>query len=221
LTAIIDTHNHADRISGGRFLADASGAPYYKHPYDAIHLVDRLPMRAPYKPLWDGDEFKVGAFFLRAIWFPGHTLGMSNLLLTTPENHTFLFSGDGIFIHSIGRPDLMGVGDEWAKILYHSLHHRLPPYVNDATLVLPAHFQHFSEQNESGLYAADYGQLKTTNPMLHTMTEHEFVKQVLASAPKAPPEYLEILRINHAFMDVDDETARTLESGKNLCSASI
>jgi glyoxylase-like metal-dependent hydrolase (beta-lactamase superfamily II) len=221
LTHIFDTHNHADRISGGRFLADISGAPYHKHPYDAIHLVDRLPMQISYQPLWDGDIFTVGDFTLRAIWFPGHTLGMTNFLLTTPLQEQFLFSGDGIFIKSVGRPDLMGKGESWAEILYESLNKRLKPFVNDDTIILPAHFQLFSEINADGLVATTLGDLRHSNPMLRPMTQEEFSAYVLKGAAEAPEEYLEILRINHALLEVSEERAMELEAGKNLCSATI
>jgi glyoxylase-like metal-dependent hydrolase (beta-lactamase superfamily II) len=221
LTHIFDTHNHADRISGGRFLADISSAPYHKHPYDAVHLVDRLPMQTTYQPLWDGDLFTIGAFALRTIWFPGHTLGMTNFLLTTPQGKQFLFTGDGIFIQSIGRPDLMGKGEPWAAILYESLNQRLKPFVNDDTIVLPAHFQLFREINSDGVVAATMANLRRTNPMLRPMTQEAFSAYVLKGVAEAPDDYLEILRINHALQEVSEERAMDLEAGKNLCSATI
>lgn len=220
LVAVLDSHNHADRISGGRFIADETGAPYYKHPYDAIHLVDKMPMQAPYHYLKDGDTWTIGQFEIKAVWFPGHTLGMTNFLLTTPEEKQYLFTGDGIFMQSIGRPDLMGEGKPWAKMLYESLHKRLN-FITPDTLILPAHFTLFSEMNEDGLYAATYETVKKTNPMMRDMTEEEFTAYVLKDVPVAPPEYLDILRINHALMDVDDAHAEVLEAGKNLCAGTI
>ncbi len=220
ITAIFDTHNHADRISGGRFLSEETGAPYYKHPYDAIHLVDKMPMQAPYHYLNDGGLFTIGKFNLRSIWFPGHTLGMTNFLLTTPNNDQYLFTGDGIFMQSIGRPDLMGKGEPWAKILYESLTTRLD-FITPETLILPAHFTLFSEMNENKLYAAQYETILKTNPMLRPMSEEEFIAYVLQEVPAAPDEYFDILRINHALLNVDNERANELESGKNLCSATI
>ncbi len=220
LEGIFDTHNHADRISGGRFLSNATGVPYYKHPYDAIHLVDKQPMMIPYTFLNDGDTFQIGKFTLQAVWFPGHTLGMTNFRLTTPQGKQYLFSGDGIFIQSIGRPDLMGEGQSWAKILYESLHTRLN-FLTPDTLILPAHFTLFRERNADGLYAANYETLQKTNPMLRPMSQEAFIAYVLQDVPVAPAEYIEILRINHALMDVDEERAMELEAGKNLCSATI
>lgn len=221
LTAIFDTHNHADRISGGRFLAQETGAPYYKHPYDAIHLVDRMPMRAPYMPLWDGDTFQVGTAQLCSIWFPGHTLGMTNFHLATEDGQKFLFTGDGIFIHSIGRPDLMGVDQKWAEMLHESLNTRLTEVFAENPVILPAHFQYFSEQNGEGLFVRHYNDLKQENPYLKPMTQEAFIELILSDIPEAPEEYLEILRINHAMLDVSEDRAKTLEAGKNLCSATI
>ena len=221
ISHIFDTHNHADRISGGRFLAEETGAPYYKHPYDAIYLVDRLPMQAPYNYLKDGDTFTIGNFGLRAIWFPGHTLGMTNFLLTTPQGEQYLFTGDGIFMQSIGRPDLMGEGQSWAKMLYKSLNERLQDFLTPETMILPAHFTLFSEMHNNGLYAAPYETVQRTNPMLKKMEEEAFTEYVLQDVPVAPEEYLEILRINHALMEVPEERADELEAGRNLCSATI
>jgi glyoxylase-like metal-dependent hydrolase (beta-lactamase superfamily II) len=146
---------------------------------------------------------------------------MTNFRLITTNGNTFLFTGDGIFIHSIGRPDLMGKGEPWAEMLYDSLTTRLAETLAKNPIILPAHFQYFSEQNGEGLFNRDYEQLKVENPYLRPMERREFVKLILADIPEAPEEYLEILRINHAFLDVSDDVAQTLEAGKNLCSATI
>ncbi len=60
IESVMDTHGHADHISGGTALAAESGAPYHLHPYDAIHPMDVLPATIPYNAIRDGQIFKVG-----------------------------------------------------------------------------------------------------------------------------------------------------------------
>jgi glyoxylase-like metal-dependent hydrolase (beta-lactamase superfamily II)/rhodanese-related sulfurtransferase len=163
LTHIFDTHAHADHISGGPELANRTGAPYYLHAYDAIHPMDMLPAAIDYEHITDGQEFQVGQYTVKVIWFPGHTLGQVNYLFTDPNGRSYLFSGDGIFLNSFGRPDLGGQGEAWAPILYDSLYHRLPPHLNNDTLILPAHFSILDEDNGDGVFARSYSQILAEN----------------------------------------------------------
>jgi hypothetical protein len=57
---VIDTHGHADHISGGVALAAQTGASYHLHPYDAIHPIDVLPAPIPYEFIREGQRFEVG-----------------------------------------------------------------------------------------------------------------------------------------------------------------
>jgi rhodanese-related sulfurtransferase len=101
---VIDTHGHADHISGGPALASETGASYHLHPYDAIHPMDVLPATIPYEQIRDGQTFPVGQHELKAQHIPGHTLGLVAFRL----DDRYLFTGDSIFIRSISRPDLGG-----------------------------------------------------------------------------------------------------------------
>ena len=107
ITAVLDTHLHADHISGGRDLASQAGVEYYLHPGDAggasIHYV----------PLVDGQRLTFGAGVIDVIHSPGHTPGSTSFLV----NKTHLFTGDTIMKTSMGRPDLGGKADEWAALL--------------------------------------------------------------------------------------------------------
>ena len=218
VTHIFDTHAHADHISGGPDLHRTTGAPYYMHPYDAIHPLDMLPGAIDYAYLSDGQTFQVGQFSVRVIWFPGHTLGQVNYLFMAPTGQRYLFSGDGIFLRSFGRPDLGGQAEAWTPILYESLYERLPPHIDDETLILPAHFSSLDEGTENGVFAARYSQLKQQNRGLRPRSPEEFTDYVLGNLPTFPAEYVEIKRVNAGLVQPTEEEAEELELGKNICA---
>lgn len=216
LAAVLDTHGHADHISGGRALADAAGSEYYLHPYDAIHPIDVLPATIRYEPLREGQEIRFGAARVTVLHIPGHTLGNLAFLV----NDTYLLSGDSIFIQSIARPDLGGRGDTWAPLHYRSLARLLE--LPDQTVVLPGHFSVPAEANINGTYAAELGHLKRENEGLQVVArgEEAFVRYILASLPTFPPQYVDIKRVNAGLLQPDEETASELELGRNICALS-
>jgi glyoxylase-like metal-dependent hydrolase (beta-lactamase superfamily II) len=211
---ILDTHAHADHISGGPELAERLGVPYYLHPYDGIHPIDVLPAEISYDYLTDGQEFSIGSARIRALHIPGHTLGNVAYLL----DDRYLFTGDSIFIESIARPDLGGRGDTWAPLHYNSLRRLME--LSDEMLVLPAHFSSLNEGNPGGLYSAPLGELKRQNEGLveAQKSEEEFVGYILGSLPKFPEEYVEIKRVNAGLIRVSEGKASELELGKNICA---
>lgn len=211
---VLDTHGHADHISGGPALAAATGAPYHLHPYDGIHPIDVLPARIDYAYLRDGQKFEIGRHSLTAMHVPGHTLGNTVFLL----DGRHLFTGDSIFIQSIARPDLGGHGDTWAPIHFASLRRLLD--LPDDTLVMPGHFASLAEQGDDGLFAAKLGDLRESNDGLVKAAgaEEEFVAYILASLPKFPEEYVEIKRVNAGLAEAKEAKASELELGKNICA---
>lgn len=214
---ILDTHAHADHISSGPKLSKILNVPYYLHPYDAIHPIDMIPGKLNFEYLKDGDVFNLGSAKIEVIHVPGHTLGNVVFLL----NGKYLFTGDTIFILSVARPDLGGRGETWAPLQAESLYKltQLP----DETIVLPAHFSKISEANDQGLYIEKLGNLKKTNDALNlliTKGKEEFIRFMLSSLPVFPPQYVEIKRVNAGLIEVDDEKADELETGKNVCALS-
>ena len=209
---VLDTHGHADHISGGPALAAATGAPYHLHPYDGIHPIDVLPAKLDYAYLRDGQAFEVGRHRVTAVHVPGHTLGNTVFLL----DEKYLFTGDSIFIESIARPDLGGHGDTWAPIHYASLNRLLE--MPDETLVMPGHFASLAEESDNGLFAATLGELRQRNDglVMAAGSEEEFVAYILASLPKFPDEYVEIKRVNAGLVEVKESKASELELGKNI-----
>lgn len=220
LTHIFDTHAHADHISGGPALADKTGGQYFMHAYDAIHPLDMLPALIDYNHIIDGQKFRVGHYTVEVIWFPGHTLGQVNYLFTDPDGKSCLFTGDGIFLKSFGRPDLGGRGEAWAPIVYDSIYNRLPPRINKDTLILPAHFSVMNEDNGQGVFAETYGWVLANNDALKYAEKQDFLDFVLSHLPTFPPEYVEIKRVNAGLLIPDEEKASELELGKNICALS-
>ncbi len=212
---VIDTHGHADHISGGRALASATGASYYLHPYDGMHPIDVLPATIPYEFLRDGQRFPLGRRQLEALHVPGHTLGMVAFRL----DDRFLFSGDSIFLRSISRPDLGGKAEAWARLHARSLRKLLE--LPDRIAVLPGHFSGLDEADESGRFAASLEDLKQRNDglvALERLNEEGFVRYLIESLPAFVPEYVEIKRVNAGLLAPNEEDAATLELGKNACA---
>jgi glyoxylase-like metal-dependent hydrolase (beta-lactamase superfamily II) len=220
LTHIFDTHAHADHISGGPELAKETGATYYMHAYDAIHPLDMLPATIDYTHITDGEKFSVGDYTVEVIWFPGHTLGQVNYLFTDPDGKSYLFTGDGIFLKSFGRPDLGGQGETWAPIVYNSIYNRLPARINKDTYILPAHFSVMSEDDGNGIFTNTYGWVLENNDALKYDSKEAFLEFVLSHLPKFPAEYVEIKRVNAGLVSPTEEEASELELGKNICALS-
>ena len=216
IVLVLDTHGHADHISGGPAIAEHTQSPYYLHPYDGIHPIDVLPAKIPYLFTRDEQKFKVGESTIHTFHIPGHTLGNLAFLL----DGKYLFTGDSIFIKSIARPDLGGHGDTWAPIHYHSLRRLMD--LSDDVIVLPAHFATLAEENGNGLFADSLAELKKVNEGLQMVEkgEEEFVSYILASLPKFPEEYIEIKRVNAGLVEVGEAKASELELGKNICALS-
>jgi len=211
---VLDTHLHADHLSGGPALGQRDHISYYLHPYDAIHPIDMLPARMAYRPLEAGQTFRIGSAEVKALHFPGHTLGMVAFLI----EGRYLLSGDSLFLESIARPDLGGKAEAWAPLLYDSLiqMEQLP----DETLVLPAHFSDVATADGNGVFRATLGELKQHNPGLLKLAEGEaaFCDYILANLPEFPAAYVEIKRANAGLTTPDERKAQELELGKNICA---
>jgi glyoxylase-like metal-dependent hydrolase (beta-lactamase superfamily II)/rhodanese-related sulfurtransferase len=209
----LDTHVHADHVSGVREL-DAEGVEGVI-PEAAVDrgvtYADELTTAA------DGDVFQVGDATIEAVYTPGHTTGMTSYLV----DGGLLATGDGLFIESVARPDLEE-GDEGApdaaRMLYESLQERVLSLPDD-TLVGGAHFSDAAEPAADGTYTAPIGELVAEMDAL-TMGETDFVQLVLSDMPPRPANYEDIIATNLGRNTVDDEEAFTLELGPNNCAAS-
>jgi glyoxylase-like metal-dependent hydrolase (beta-lactamase superfamily II)/rhodanese-related sulfurtransferase len=214
VTHVLDTHMHADHLSGGVSLAEHTDTDYHLHPYDAIHPMDLLPARYGFEFLRDGQRFRIGRADVRAIHIPGHTLGEVAFLV----NERWLLAGDSIFIESVARPDLGGHPEQWTPLFRQSLQRLLA--LPGETVLLPAHFSTARESDAEGRFMAALGGLRTRNEGLALATGEEaaFTRFILASLPTFPPGYVEIKRVNAGLTSADERKASELELGKNVCA---
>ncbi|MFC3478749.1 MBL fold metallo-hydrolase [Halobacterium litoreum] len=209
----LDTHIHADHISGVRALDDegVEGVVPEAAVDRGVTYADELTTAA------DGDTFAVGDATIEAVYTPGHTTGMTSYLV----GDSLLATGDGLFIESVARPDLEEGDDgapDAARMLYESLQERVVSLPDD-TLVGGAHFSDAAEPAADGTYTAPVGDLVEEMDAL-TMDEDDFVELVLADMPPRPANYEDIIATNLGQNAVDDDEAFTLELGPNNCAAS-
>ncbi len=209
ITHTIDTHLHADHISGGRQLAAKEGATYWLPPKDATEVI------FSYESLEDGKEIEVGnsKINIQPVYSPGHTIGSTSLIV----DDQYLLTGDILFITSIGRPDLAGKAEDWVGDLRNTLYTRYKELSNDL-IVLPAHFGKVTELGEGGKVAARLGDLYQDNPGLNITDEDQFRRTVTENLPPQPNAYQEIRQTNMGKINPSEEEQREMEIGPNRCA---
>ena len=182
---IIETHLHADFVSGHRELAERTGARIYMGPGSEAQF--------PHMEVKDGDEIQFGRCRLRFLHTPGHTMESVCVLMTDlgqPGQPQTVFTGDTLFIGDVGRPDLSAfyTPRELAGILYKSIHQKLLTLPGN-TQILPAHGagslcgRQMSEETSSTIETQ-----RQTNYALLARTSEEFVRLLTDDLP-ARPEY--------------------------------
>jgi glyoxylase-like metal-dependent hydrolase (beta-lactamase superfamily II)/rhodanese-related sulfurtransferase len=211
--AVIDTHMHADYLSGARAAAARWQVPYFVHPDDARSPYDGAEGRFAYQPLTEGDTIVVGRATLVAAHLPGHTLGSTALV----ADQTLALTGDFLFVQSVGRPDLGGQRDAWAAQLWDSLERARREWPGDL-LVLPAHYATELERRADRTVAARFDVIAATNPALAIADPRAFLAWVAAHATAPPDAYRTIKLANLGLTDVSDADAEILEFGPNVCA---
>jgi glyoxylase-like metal-dependent hydrolase (beta-lactamase superfamily II) len=204
ITAVIDTHIHADHLSRARALAGLTGARLY--------LPDQQRAHYPLHPIRDGEAITVGSSALTVLQTPGHTFDSACYLL----DGRALFTGDTLFLAAVGRPDLEAAADEArerARLLYRSLR-RLGDLPSDI-LVLPGHTSAPVPFDETPL-VAPLGEVVGRIALLRE-EEDGFVNAILARIPPTPPNHQQIVALNEAGSAPDGDVTE-LEAGANRCA---
>ena len=182
---IIETHVHADFVSGHRELAERTGAQIYIGAGSGAEF--------PHIAVQDGDSMQFGQCSLRFLQTPGHTLESICILMndrSQPERPAALFTGDTLFVGDVGRPDLSPTHtpQQLAAILYRSIHEKLLTLPND-TEIFPAHGAgSLCGRQMSSESSSTIGRQRTSNYALLARTSDEFVRLLTDNLP-ARPEY--------------------------------
>ncbi len=211
--AVVDTHIHADYVSGARAAAARWQVPYFLHPDDAVSPYDQRAGQLTFQPLADGDTIAFGRATLRAAHVPGHTLGSVALL----ADDGLALTGDFLFVQSVGRPDLAGYSDAWAKLLWKSLERARQTWPGDL-LILPAHYAAEGERRADRAVAARFDVITATNAAAAIQDERVFLRWIADRQTSFPDAYRTIKEANLGLVQISDADAEVLESGPNQCA---
>ena len=232
---VIDTHIHADHLSGATRLARKYGSEVYTsslEKYNIENIDDNNHIS--FKSIKESDRIPIGkGVVLEAIHTPGHTNGSISFKLevnedcnnTVTENSNsnihkknknslcYLFTGDTLFIDGVGRPDLHNKAEEYAHNLFNSYQKKIF-ILPDETIVLPSHY--------SGIFKHEkpiYDTIKSLKQKINLLSasENDFVKFINENIPPRPMNYDRIISINKKMMSCKMVEQKDLEFGPNSC----
>ena len=191
---ILETHLHADFVSGHRELAARTGA--------TIVFGEKARAAFPHRGVRDGEEITLGGLVLRILETPGHTPESISILVLDPEPRLVL-TGDTLFIGDVGRPDLAAspggvTPQDMAGALYDSLHGKLLTLPDDVA-VYPAHGAgSLCGRNISSETSSTIGVQRRTNYALRPMPREDFVRLMTADLPEVPAYFPRDVELNRA-----------------------
>lgn len=191
LRYVIDTHVHADHVSGARRLAARHGATL------CLHEAARVTY--PFQPLADGEEVPLGQLRLRVVHTPGHRPELISLLIINPPRSpepSMVLTGDSLLVGDVGRPDFGG-GDAGAQ--YESITRllRLPDWV----AVFPGHFEGPCGKGMCGRPSTTIGFERLFNPLVR-LERHRFVVMLGDGVPARPLNMTAIEATNRGLADM-------------------
>lgn len=187
---VIDTHLHADHLSAGRRLAEATGAPYV--------LFAEAPAAAPFKGVRDGDVLELGNVVAEVLHTPGHTPEHICLAVrdrTRADEPWFVLTGHTLMVGDLGRTELASSAEEGARTLFRSIGRlkALPDYVE----VLPGAFSgSVCGRKLSGKPSSTIGFERRNNEAFRIEGEEAFVQAMLADIPEPPAQAAELRAAN-------------------------
>ena len=221
---VVDTHVHADHVSGVRAVAEASDATAVM-PAEAVERGVTYDVAT----VADGAKLQVGEATLEAVHAPGHTTGMSAFAVgggdagssaDTPDAGVLL-AGDSLFVGSVARPDLergSGGARDLARELHRTLTERFARF-SDRTLVAPGHHAEGVRPDETGAVTARLGTLRALRAF--DMDPDAFIDHVTDDMPPRPANFERVIAVNLGREHADAEAAFELELGPNNCAATL
>ena len=190
---VIETHLHADFVSGHRELAARTGA--------RIYLGAASGATFPHKAVRDGDSIQFGRCLLQFRQTPGHTIESVCIVMTDvdePAQPKSVFTGDTLFVGDVGRPDLSGnhTPQELAALLFKSLHEKLLT-LPDEVEIFPAHGAGSLCGRQMGSErSSTIGKERRFNYALQAKTSDEFVHLLTDSLPPRPEYFGREVELN-------------------------
>lgn len=208
IETVIDTHLHADHISGSKTLAEETDAAYY------FPEADDEGLTFSYNKLKDGTTIHISeSVTITAYYSPGHTIGSTSLIV----NDAYIMTGDTLFIESIGRPDLAGKADDWVEDLHKTLYKRFRN-LSAELIVLPGHFGSMEEINQDSTIQSPLKELYRNNELLQVNDKQQFIKLVTNHLPEQPNSHEQIRKINMGKTNPNEEERQEMEVGPNRCA---
>ena len=191
ITAVIETHNHADHVSGHGDIARRAGADIYVH--------EKAQVEYPHKNLKDGDELRLGVVKMRVIHTPGHRpehIALAVADTSRSEAPWLVLTGDSLFIGDVARPDLAVLGEEGASVLYDSIFERLLK-LDDGVEVYPAHVAgSLCGRGMNAKTSSTIGFERKYNLAIAPRSRNQFVHDMNENLPQRPPNMYNIVERN-------------------------
>jgi hydroxyacylglutathione hydrolase len=189
---VLETHNHADHLSGHGRLAAATGA--------TIHIHRDATPAYEHEPFDDGWELELGDLLIRALHTPGHRPEHTAYVLTDRARgprEWALLSGDSLFVGDIARPDLAIEKEAGARTIFRSLHERLLRLPDDCEL-WPGHLggSMCGGPLMDLKVSSTIGFERASNPALAIADEQQFVNEILETLGPQPPNFQSIVALN-------------------------
>ncbi len=192
IVLVLDTHLHADFLSGAREIASVTGA--------TIAASRRADLGFQHQAVDEGDELRVGDLRIRVLFTPGHSPEHVSYLLSPPDGRdpSSLFSGGALIVGGAARTDLLGAAqaEPLARQLFDTVQKKILALPNTVE-VFPTHGAgSFCIAGSSSRRTTTIGIERLTNPLARAKTEEEFVHRALTGLPSYPSYFREMRAIN-------------------------
>ena len=238
ITQLLDTHQHADHVSGivklVKTITTETNMDKIRIYFSSLEEYDTSKTELKnIMHVKDGDKIDIDdKVTLRAIHTPGHTNGSMSFILEYGPNdnnnnnindknptNSYLFTGDTLFVDGVGRPDLRDQAKKFAELLYDTYHKKILQLPDD-TVVLPAHFNGTSIALKHTVPILETLDIIKKRVKLLSMNKEEFIDYIADTIQPRPGNYKTIISINKKMLPYDEIEMADLEAGPNSCAIS-